>query len=93
MARTLALSLTALVLAALLLAPGSIPAAGAAGPARPGAPAALLVDEESPTPQSAGHKTGDPLYDSELPIAPVLGGTAALLVLLCVIAVRRGWVA
>jgi hypothetical protein len=94
LARTAAILLTSAALAVLLVVvlAGS---AGASEPLIPRMPGALLAQEEGrvdPPAAKAGHQTGDPLYDSELPVGPVLGGTAILLVLLSAVAVRRGWV-
>jgi hypothetical protein len=94
LARTVAILLTTAALVVVLVV-GLAGPAGAGEPLTAAMPGALLAQEDgpvSPPVGTAGHQTGDPLYDSELPVAPVLGGTAVFLVLLSVVAVRRGWV-
>jgi hypothetical protein len=88
MARTIALVLTAAVLTAVVLAVSATTPAAAV--ASDHAVVALEEDDGSAANPYAGTEGRSPLED--VPVLPMVGATAAILVTLSVIAFRRGWI-
>ncbi len=86
MVRTFAIALTVLV--ALLLVAGS-PASAAEPSGGAGDPAIAVAQEAPPAPDGPSEEDA---WRGDVPIKGVIGGTAALLVVLTVVAVRRDWV-
>jgi hypothetical protein len=89
LARTFAIALAAAVFVVLSLAPGS-PASATAPASATGASAIVLLEESPPAPDHTSEE-GE-AWRGDVPIKGVIGGTAALLGVLIVVAVRREWV-
>lgn len=88
MARTIALVLMAVLLTAVVFVISTAPPAAALDAGQ--TVVALDEDDGAAANPYAGAEGHSPLED--VPVVPMVGATAAILVTLSVIAVRRGWI-
>jgi hypothetical protein len=89
LARTFAIALVFTLLVALSLVAGSSPASATEPPG--GANGSVLIAAQE-SPSAPDDTSEEEAWRGDVPIKGVIGGTAALLGVLTVVAVRREWV-